>query len=102
MNYDQGVLDELRSLQEEIKVKHAEQEGLMAQSEEAKAALEVHKKDLDQQYAEAEALVAEIVREKLLRNLDKEVPHGTAIEVTKFSERDNGGSSAPGVIDLDV
>ena len=47
-------------------------------------------------------VVAEIVREKLLRNLDKEVPHGTAIEVTKFSERDNGGSSAPGVIDLDV
>ena len=38
----------------------------------------------------------EIVREKLLRNLDKEVPHGTAIEVTKFSERDSG------VIDLDV
>ncbi|MDE7041337.1 MAG: peptidoglycan DD-metalloendopeptidase family protein [Oscillospiraceae bacterium] len=60
MNYDQGVLDELRSLQEEIKVKHAEQEELMAQSEEAKAELEVHKKDLDQQYAEAEALVAEI------------------------------------------
>ena len=41
-------------------------------------------------------IVAEIVREKLLRNLDKEVPHGTAIEVTKFSERDNG------IIDLDV
>ena len=41
-------------------------------------------------------IVAEIVREKLLRNLDKEVPHGTAIEVTKFSERDSG------VIDLDV
>ena len=39
---------------------------------------------------------AEIVREKLLRNLDKEIPHGTAIEVTKFSERDNG------IIDLDV
>lgn len=47
-------------------------------------------------------VVAEIVREKLLRNLDKEVPHGTAIEVTKFSERDNDGSSAPGMIDLDV
>ncbi|MDE7260855.1 MAG: KH domain-containing protein, partial [Oscillospiraceae bacterium] len=47
-------------------------------------------------------VVAEIVREKLLRNLDKEVPHGTAIEVTKFSERDSDGSSAPGVIDLDV
>ena len=41
-------------------------------------------------------IVAEIVREKLLRNLDKEVPHGTAIEVTKFSERDRG------VIDLHV
>lgn len=47
-------------------------------------------------------IVAEIVREKLLRNLDKEVPHGTAIEVTRFSERDSDGSSAPGVIDLDV
>ena len=41
-------------------------------------------------------IAAEIVREKLLRNLDKEVPHGTAIEVTRFSERDSG------VIDLDV
>ena len=41
-------------------------------------------------------VVAEIVREKLLRNLDKEIPHGTAVEVTKFSERDSG------VIDLDV
>ncbi len=41
-------------------------------------------------------VVAEIVREKLLRNLDKEIPHGTAIEVTRFSERDNG------MIDLDV
>lgn len=39
---------------------------------------------------------AEIVREKLLLCLDKEVPHGTAIEVTKFSERDNE------IIDLDV
>ncbi len=41
-------------------------------------------------------IVAEIVREKLLRNLDKEIPHGTAVEVTKFSERDSG------IIDLDV
>ncbi len=41
-------------------------------------------------------IVAEIVREKLLRNLDKEVPHGVAIEVTRFSQRDSG------VIDLDV
>ena len=36
------------------------------------------------------------VREKLLLCLDKEIPHGTAVEVTKFSERDNG------IIDMDV
>ena len=34
-------------------------------------------------------IMSEIVREKLLRCLDKEVPHGTAVEVTKFSQRDN-------------
>lgn len=39
---------------------------------------------------------AELVREKLLRYLDKEVPHGTAVEATRFSERDDG------IIDLDV
>ncbi len=39
---------------------------------------------------------AEIVREKLLLLLDKEIPHGTAVEVTKFSERDSG------IIDLHV
>ncbi len=31
----------------------------------------------------------EILREKLLLCLDKEVPHGTAVELTKFSERDD-------------
>lgn len=41
-------------------------------------------------------ICAELVREKLLLCLDKEIPHGTAIEVTRFSERDNG------IIDLDV
>jgi len=41
-------------------------------------------------------IVGEIVREKLLLNLDKEIPHGTAVEVTKFSERESG------IIDLDV
>lgn len=34
-------------------------------------------------------VMSEIIREKLLRNLDKEIPHGTAIEITKFSQRDN-------------
>ncbi len=41
-------------------------------------------------------ICAEIVREKLLLCLDKEVPHGTAIAVTKFSERDDE------VIEMDV
>lgn len=35
-------------------------------------------------------ICGEILREKLLYCLDKEIPHGTAVEVTKFSERDNG------------
>ena len=35
-------------------------------------------------------IVSEIVREKLLRTLDKEVPHGTAVEVTRFSQREDG------------
>lgn len=39
---------------------------------------------------------AEIVREKLLLCLDKEIPHGTAVEVTKFSERPDG------IIDMDA
>ncbi len=34
-------------------------------------------------------ICAEIVREKLLLALDREVPHGTAVEVTKFTERDD-------------
>ena len=41
-------------------------------------------------------LCAELVREKLLWKLDKEVPHGTAVEVTRFAEREDG------VIEIDV
>ena len=41
-------------------------------------------------------VVGEIVREKLLLCLDKEIPHGTAVEITKFSERDSG------IIDIDA
>ena len=41
-------------------------------------------------------ICAELVREKLLQCLDKEIPHGTAVEVTRFSERDSG------IIDLEV
>ena len=41
-------------------------------------------------------VMAEIIREKLLWCLDREIPHGTAVEITKFSERENG------IIDLDA
>ena len=41
-------------------------------------------------------VMAEIIREKLLWCLDREVPHGTAVEITQFSERDNG------IIDIDA
>ena len=35
-------------------------------------------------------ICAELIREKLLLCLEKEIPHGTAVEITAFSERDNG------------
>lgn len=41
-------------------------------------------------------VMAEIIREKLLWCLEREIPHGTAVEITKFSERDNG------IIDIDA
>ena len=40
---------------------------------------------------------AEIVREKMLLCLEKEIPHGTAVEVTRFTEREDTG-----IVDLDV
>lgn len=39
---------------------------------------------------------AELIREKLLLNLEREVSHGTAVEITRFSERDDG------IIDLEA
>ena len=41
-------------------------------------------------------VMAEIIRDKLLWCWDKEIPHGTAVEINTFSERDNG------IIDLDA
>ncbi len=41
-------------------------------------------------------VIAEIIREKLLWNLEREIPHGTAVEITKFSERDSG------IVDVDA
>lgn len=34
-------------------------------------------------------MVAEMIREKILRSMDKEVPHGVAVDVERFYERDN-------------
>lgn len=42
-------------------------------------------------------MVAEILREKALRNLNEEVPHGVGVEVRKFSERAGGD-----VVDVDL
>jgi len=41
-------------------------------------------------------VMAEIIREKLLWCLEREIPHGTAVEITKFSERENE------IIDIDA
>ena len=42
-------------------------------------------------------LVAELIREKLLLNLQQEIPHGTAVEIERFRERE--GSP---VVDIDA
>ena len=50
-------------------------------------------------------IIGEIIREKLLICLDKEIPHGIAVEITKFSERAGyGGDSEDdnAMIDIDA
>ena len=42
-------------------------------------------------------IAAEMIREKLLRLIDKEIPHGTAVAIEKFRERDNAD-----IIDIDA
>ena len=42
-------------------------------------------------------ITAEIIREKLLRCLDKEVPHGIAVDIERFSERDDSD-----ILDIDA
>lgn len=41
-------------------------------------------------------IVAEIIREKILRLCDKEIPHGTAVVIDKMKTRDNG------ILDIDA
>lgn len=43
-------------------------------------------------------IVAEFVREKLLRLLDREIPHGTAVEIEQFTEQENGTMEIGAVI----
>lgn len=43
-------------------------------------------------------LAAEMIREKLLRLLDKEIPHGVAVAVERMRERDDGS----GITDVDA
>lgn len=42
-------------------------------------------------------IVSEIIREKILRFCDKEIPHGTAVVVERMSERESGD-----IIDIDA
>ena len=42
-------------------------------------------------------IVAELIREQALRQLDKEVPHGIAVVIDSMKERPNGG-----IIDIDA
>ena len=35
-------------------------------------------------------ICAEIIREKILRSFEKEIPHGVAVEISTFKERDDG------------
>ena len=45
-------------------------------------------------------VIAELIREKLLICLEREIPHGTAVEITKFSERDS--TAGDPVIDVEA
>lgn len=64
MEYDQRVIDDLKTLQDITAAKKAELEGQKAASEEAKAELEEKKRDLDSQRDKANALVAKLQQQK--------------------------------------
>lgn len=42
-------------------------------------------------------IAGEIIREKILRSLDKEIPHGTAVSIEKMRERENSD-----ILDIDA
>jgi len=43
------------------------------------------------------AIVAEMIREKALRSLDKEVPHGIAVVIDRMKDRESGN-----IVDIDA
>ncbi len=43
------------------------------------------------------AIVAEMIREKALRSLDKEIPHGIAVVIERMKDRENGD-----IVDIDA
>ena len=43
-------------------------------------------------------IAAEIIREKILRNMRDEIPHGTAVTIEKMRERENN----PGLLDIEA
>ncbi len=45
-------------------------------------------------------MVAEMIREKVLRNLSKEVPHGIAVDIERFAERDT--SAGEPIVDVEA
>ncbi|MBQ2676254.1 MAG: GTPase Era [Clostridia bacterium] len=58
----------------------------------------VHFFDDDSLTDQPERVIAsEIIREKLLRLLDKEIPHGAAVDIERFHERESGD-----IIDMDA
>lgn len=47
-------------------------------------------------------IVAELIREKALRLLDDEIPHGIAVSIDRMKERDGGRQQGSGLIDIDA
>lgn len=77
IDYDQSVLNELRSIKAEIEEKQLYQEGLKSEAEAAKLTLEQQKKELDEQREEANQLVKELEanvqeNEDILKEIDEE------------------------------
>lgn len=47
-------------------------------------------------------IVAELIREKALRLLDDEIPHGIAVSIERMKERQGNQANAGGMIDIDA